>query len=189
MSVRNVGAAILGGLLLFTGFFIGSNAQAATLSSRYENAQERYALSLPEGWLVEESTDLKQVTFRSPDQKLFVMSFVAPVKRTDQYGTFRLDEITQQEAVALLTAQKEAFFAASPNLIAEQTIMDYGVLPSGHIMIYTLMTEQSGGKSMMFSLVRGNDHMIIVGRGQTLADFAEGQQTLADILLSFEVQP
>ena len=42
---------------------------------------------------------------------------------------------------------------------------------------------------MMFSLVRGNDHMIIVGRGQTLADFAEGQQTLADILLSFEVQP
>ena len=189
MSVRNVCAVVLGGLLLFAGFFIGSDAQAATLSARYENAQERYALNLPDGWQVEESADLKQVTFRSSDQKLFVMSFVAPVERTDQYGTFRLDEIKQQDAVALLAAQKEAFFATSPNLIAEQTIMDYGVLPSGHIMIYTLTTEQSGEKSMMFSLVRGHDNMIIVGRGQTLADFAEGQQTLADILLSFEVQP
>ncbi|MBP9484501.1 MAG: hypothetical protein KBF19_06950 [Negativicutes bacterium] len=189
MSARNVGAVVLGGLLLFTGFFIGSNAQAATLSSRYENAQERYALSLPEGWLVEESTDLKQVTFRSPGQKLFVMSFVAPVERADKYGAFLLDEITQQDAITLLAAQKESFFAASPNLIAEQTIMDYGVLPSGHIITYTLMTEQSGEKSMMLSLVRGHDNMIIIGRGQTLADFVEGQQTLADILLSFEVQP
>ena len=189
MSVRSIGAAIFGGLLLFTGFFIGSDAQAATLSSRYENAQDRYSLSLPEGWLVEENADFKRVTFQSPDQKLFVMSFVAPVERADKYGIFLFDEIRQQDAAALLTAQKESFFAASPNLIAEQSIMDYGVLPAGHIMIYTLMTEQSGEKSMMFSLVRGHDNMSIVGRGQTLADFSEGQQTLTDILLSFEVRP
>ena len=189
MNMRNIGSAIFGGLLLFTGLFIGSDVQAATPNSRYENAQERYALTIPDGWQFVESADLKKVTFLSSDQKIYVMSFVAPVKRSDQYGTFLLDEITKQDAANLLAAQKESFLAASPNLVAEQTIMDYGVLPSGHIITYTLMTEQSGEKSMMLSLVRGHDTLIVVARGQTLEDFAEGEQTFGNILMSFEVQP
>lgn len=149
----------------------------------YKNDKHQYELTLPSNWAV--AAQKNSEVYFAPEKDVLVIVYWETIPRSDSYGTYLLDEMSQKEKDAFLDEVESSFRSSMDSLNFMQS--EYVQMRNGH-QAFVLVANDKNGPLVATILIRGNQTFFIIGKADSAELFDMNKDALGSIMDSFKLR-